>query len=176
MMPQDTLTTSCTSPAVRVVPPWPWSTKLLAAFAVVAICSLPWYRLNLTSSAPRGVWLIHRVPPVVERGMWVSLPVPTTVASWLPSRRPLLKPVAAVAGERVCVKEETLWIRGMPYGRIYTQAHGKPLPHLLEGCFDVAPGRVFLASQAPHSMDSRYFGSVPVTTLTAQATPLWTWR
>ena len=40
----------------------------------------------------------------------------------------------------------------------------------------VQTGEVFLASQAPRSLDGRYFGVTPVATLTAQASPLLTWR
>ena len=155
---------------------WTRSNKLLAAFAVLAVCLLPWYTLNLTSSAPRGVWLRRAVPAVLERGMWVVLPVPQAVEPWVHSWIPLLKPVAAVAGERVCVKEETLWVMGRNYGRVYIQVNGQPLPHLMDGCYEVEPGSVFLASPAPQSLDSRYFGSVPVSVLLAQAEPFWVWR
>ena len=166
--------------ARRSFPPapiaWTWPTKLLAGGAVLAVCLLPWYRLNLTASAPRGVWVLRRIPAVVERGMWVMLPVPRLAQPWITGWSPLLKPVAAVAGEQVCVQEGTLWIRGRNYGRVHTTAQGKPLPHLPEGCFAVEAGRVFLASPAANSLDSRYFNTVPVSGLTARATPLWTWR
>ena len=151
------------------------STRFLAGFVLVVVCTLPWWRLNLTASAPRGLWLRWSVPPVVERGMWVTLPAPASIQPWYPSWAPLLKPVAAVAGEQVCVREETLWIRQQAYGRVYQHdATGQPLPHLT-GCVTVGRGEVFLASRAPQSLDSRYFRAVPVSALTAQATPLVTW-
>ena len=176
MIRQHARTTPPIPPGSLAVSAWSRSTTILAVCALVAVCCTPWYKLNLTSSAPRGVWLLHRVPAVVERGMWVTLPGPDAVERWLPRWIPLLKPVAAVAGERVCVKEETSWIRGASYGRVYVQAQGQPLPHLVEGCFEVEAGRVFLAGTAANSLDSRYFGTVPVSVLTAWAVPLWTWR
>ena len=55
-----------------------------------------------------------------------------------------------------------------------TEAHGQPLPHIEAGCQVVQAGEVFLASTAPRSLDSRYFGMVLVQDLTAQASPVLT--
>jgi type IV secretory pathway protease TraF len=148
----------------------------VAASVLLAVCGLPWYVVNLTPSAPRGIWRRLTLPAEIERGMWVLLPVPASVEPWLPSGTTLLKPVAAVAGDVVCVQEETLWILGTSYGQVYTEAHEKPLPHLEEGCSVVEAGHVFLASEAPRSIDSRYFSAVPIAMLRARALPLWTWR
>jgi len=87
-----------------------------------------------------------------------------------------LEGLAAVAGRQVCVAEGTLWIRGTSYGPVYAEAQGQPMPHLAAGCFTVEAGRVFLASQAKQSLDSRYYGSVATSDLWAVATPLWVWR
>ena len=153
------------------------SSRVCAVVALLMVCALPWYRVNVTSSAPRGLWRLLAVPAVVEKGMWVTLPAPASVKTWAPHWAHLLKPVAAVAGDQVCVAKDTLWIRGQSFGRVLTQdAEGQPLPRLREGCVVVQSGTVFLASAAPQSLDSRYFGSVPVTVLTAQALPLLTWR
>jgi type IV secretory pathway protease TraF len=176
MIRQEQDTVSPIPPLTLAVSAWHWSTKLLAMCAVLAVCGLPWYQLNLTASAPRGVWLRSGVPGVVERGMWVTLPAPRIVKPWVSGWAPLLKPVAAVAEEQVCVQEETLWIMGRNYGPVYQAAQGRPLPHLSEGCFVVEAGQVFLASHAAYSLDSRYFHTVPVAALTARAIPLWTWR
>ena len=88
---------------------------------------------------------------------------------------PLLKPVAAVAGELVCVDDEGLWVAGVPYGRVYREVAGKTLPRM-EGCHRLQEDEVFLASAQPRSLDGRYFGPTPLTALTAQAIPVWTWR
>ena len=68
-----------------------------------------------------------------------------------------------------------LLVHGAWYGPIYTEADGKPLPHL-DGCLVVPEGTVFLASQTPKSLDSRYFGPVPMTQLRATAHPVWVWQ
>ena len=88
---------------------------------------------------------------------------------------PVLKPVAAVADDEVCVQERTLWVAGVSYGPVYAAAQGKVLPQLA-GCQVVPEGAVFLASQEPRSLDGRYWGMTPVVTLTARAVPLLTWR
>jgi conjugative transfer signal peptidase TraF len=153
------------------------SSRVFGLVALLAVGALPWYRVNVTSSAPRGVWRMLAVPAVVEKGMWVTLPAPASVKAWAPHWANLLKPVAAVAGEQVCVARETLWIRGQSFGSVLKQdAEGTSLPRLREGCVVVEAGTVFLASAAPQSLDSRYFGSVPVAALTARALPLLTWR
>jgi len=88
---------------------------------------------------------------------------------------PLLKPVAAIAGDVVCVQDLGLWINGELYGLVWREAEGKPLPQWT-GCLIVQDGTVFLASRAPNSLDGRYWGLTPVAHLTAQAIPLVTWR
>jgi type IV secretory pathway protease TraF len=105
----------------------------------------------------------------------VVLPVPATVQAWHSRWVPLLKPVAAMAGAAVCVREEGLWVEGLWYGPVLHEAAGQPLPHL-QGCLTVPDGAVFLASQVPHSLDGRYFGMTPVVDITARAIPLLTWR
>jgi conjugative transfer signal peptidase TraF len=170
-----------TLPSVKTITtPWHWSTKTAVIFALLATCSLPWIKLNLTSSAPRGVWLRHGIPAVIPHGTWVIIPTPAAVKAWAPQvglwSIPLLKPVAAVAGESVCVDGGLLWIQGLPYGRVHTEAQGQPLPHLANGCTTIPDAMVFVASPVPQSLDSRYFDSVAVTDILATATPLLTWR
>ena len=43
----------------------------------VGVASLPWVRLNLSSSLPRGLYRFHAVPATVVRARW----------SWCPPRR-----------------------------------------------------------------------------------------
>jgi type IV secretory pathway protease TraF len=98
-------------------------------------------------------------------------PVRPWHSAWLPR----LKPIAALPGDLVCTSDEGMWIEGQAYGPLYPEAGGVPLPRL-RGCVRVPAGSVFLASPAPRSLDGRYFGVTPVSTITAQAIPLLTWR
>jgi len=151
------------------------STLVLGVLVLAAVGSTRWVRLNLSPSVPVGVYRLARLAPPLARGTLVILSAPASMRPWWHSFAALLKPVAAVAGEEVCGVEGALFIHGEAYGPIYTEADGKPLPHL-DGCQVVPEGAVFLASTQPKSLDGRYFGMTPTSTLTAQAVPLWTWR
>jgi type IV secretory pathway protease TraF len=151
------------------------SSLVLGALVLAAVVSTHWVRLNLSSSVPLGFYRLERLAPPLQRGTLVVLSAPASIRPWWHSFASLPKPVAAVAGEEVCGVEGALFIHGEAYGPIYTEADGKPLPHL-DGCQVVPEGTVFLASTQPKSLDGRYFGMTPITTLTAQAVPLWTWR
>jgi type IV secretory pathway protease TraF len=121
------------------------------------------------------VYLLAAVSPPLARGTLVVLPVPSTVQAWLSRWVPLLKPVAAVAGDTVCIGDEGLWVAGQWYGPGYREAGGLPLPQW-HGCVRLQDGEVFLASPVPRSLDGRYFGVTPVAALTARAVPLLTWK
>ena len=103
------------------------------------------------------------------------LPVPARVQHVLSSWVPLLKPVAAGPGDLVCYEHAHLTVNGSAYGPVSLEPHGTPLPLLVAGCQTVPVGMVFLASQAPKSLDGRYLGMTPVASLTAVATPVLTW-
>jgi conjugative transfer signal peptidase TraF len=151
------------------------STLVLGVCVLVAVVSTRWVRLNVSGSVPYGLYRLSAVPSALTPGMLVVLPVPASVQPWHSRWLPLLKPVAATAGQDVCVQEDTLWIGGQSYGPVRHEAHGRRVPHI-EGCATVEPGMVFLASHAPASLDGRYFGSTPVSTLTARALPVLTWE
>ena len=149
---------------------------MLGVLVLTAVVSTRWVRLNLSHSLPVGLYRLTAVPAEVSRGTLVVLPVPARVHHVWPSWIPLLKPVAGVPGDVVCYQEGRLQVQTMDYGPVSLDTHGRPLPHLDSGCQTVPAGMVFLASRAPHSFDGRYMGMTPVVTLTAQATPVLTWR
>ena len=153
----------------------PRSSLVLGVLVLAAVVSIRWVRLNLSPSVPVGLYRLERLAPPLARGTLVILSPPASIRPWWRSLASLLKPVAAVAGEEVCGVEGTLFIHGEAYGPIYTEADGKPLPHL-DGCQVVPEGTVFLASTQPKSLDGRYFGVTPIADLTARAVALWTWR
>ena len=151
------------------------TTLVLGGLVLAAVLSTRWVRLNGSPSVPRGVYRLADVAPPLARGTLVVLPVPVSVQPWHSRWMPLLKPVAAIAGDVVCVQDLGLWINGELYGLVWRDAEGKPLPQWT-GCLIVQDGTVFLASRAPNSLDGRYWGLTPVAHLTAQAIPLVTWR
>ena len=50
---------------------------------------------------------------------------------------------------------------------------GRALPDW-QGCRMLAPGEVFVMNTPPDSLDGRYFGSLPLTTIVGRADPIWT--
>jgi len=151
------------------------STLLLAGVLCLAVLSTRWLCFNVSPSLPYGLYRLHAVPPTLTRGTLVLLPVPPSVqhvwSRWLP----LLKPVAGVPGDRIEAEGWELHINDVSFGPILQHTHGHALPQLM-GSWIVTDGEVFVASAVPRSLDGRYFGCTPVTTLTAVATPFLTWR
>ena len=149
---------------------------VLGVLVLAAVVSTRWVRLNIAPSVPYGLYWLRAVPPTVPRQALVVLPVPAVMRPWHSRWISLLKPVAAVAGDEVCGNPDAgLTIAGEAYGPLLREAHGLRLP-TMAWCLTVEEGEVFLASKAPRSLDSRYFGLVPITGLTAMAVPLLTWR
>ena len=151
------------------------SSLVLGVLVLTAVVSTRWVRLNLSASLPYGLYRMKAVPAEPHRGILVVLPVPASVQHVWSSWVPLLKPVAAVPGDIVCYEHAHLTVNGSDYGPVSLETHGTPLPHLDAGCQTVPEGMVFLASQAPKSLDGRYLGMTPVASLAAVATPVLTW-
>jgi type IV secretory pathway protease TraF len=84
----------------------------------------------------------------------------------------LIKPVVALAGDRVCRLNGKITING----RLAAVAQpedkkGRALPEW-EGCKTLAEGEVFLLSSTGGSFDGRYFGVTPRSALIANAVPV----
>lgn len=133
-----------------------------------------WYRVDplqyRTSLLPRSSF--------VDSIVLVPLP-PDAVAlaarrGYLPLGIPLLKPVAAVAPQRVCIVGRHVRIDGVPVATILPADHlGRSLPSW-QHCRRLRPGELFLLSTTnPASFDSRYFGPVRVDTVLGVAHPVW---
>ncbi len=89
---------------------------------------------------------------------------------------PLLKPIAGVPGDIVCHQDNVLYVNDADFGPVLREAHGQPLPHIDAGCQVIPESTVFLASPVVRSLDSRYYGAVGMTDITAVAFPIVTWR
>jgi conjugative transfer signal peptidase TraF len=126
---------------------------------------------------PLGVyWLRPGLP--IAKGEIVHLAIPSShrgfVSSrgYLPADVHLLKRVVALAGDHVCLVTDGYVVNGVVISTIASvDSVGRPLTPW-RFCGVVPPGLAFVATPASTSLDSRYFGPVPVTSLTV-ARALW---
>lgn len=169
-----------------------------AALVALAVCVLgalasaraAGVRWNATASMPRGLWMVAPVGDAVQRGDTVAVCPPEVAAVQEAGRRgyipaggcagglePLVKPVAAIAGDVVTVSESGIAVNGAPVLNTVSLARdsvGRPLRPFPAGVYAVAPGQLWLLSgHDPRSFDSRYFGPVPVGNVRGVAHPLW---
>lgn len=157
----------------------PGAFGLACALAPAALGGPPRLIWNTTASAPLG---LYRVAPgrAPGAGDWAAVAPPPPLAAWLAARgyAPrgvlLIKQVAALAPQRVCRDGAQIFIAGAPVARALERDHAdRPLPQW-RGCARLTAGEVFLLNADAHSLDSRYFGPLPVGAVVGQAQPIWT--
>lgn len=149
--------------------------------ACLALAAVPAPRLmwNATASVPVGLYRLQPVATPEVGDLVVVRPSPAlaeflAAGGWLPRGVPLLKPVAAVAGSRVCRDGLAVSVDGRRVASALSHdGHGRPLPRWT-GCRRLEGGEVFLLAPAPASLDGRYFGVTARDELLAGARPLWT--
>lgn len=131
------------------------------------------WRVNITGSLP-GVF--YRVSEDPARGDFIRFCPPTVVAAlpdsigWEDScdgKVPLIKRVIAVAGDSVVVDSAGVWVNGvlLPNSRPKrTASDGSPLPSAV-GEYVLEAGHVWVVGEHEDSYDSRYFGSITISSL-----------
>ena len=150
-----------------------------ASFVTVAIVDpLPRIIWNASASAPIGLYRIHpdRDPAI---GALVAVTPSARWSRWmagrgyLPEGVPLLKHVAAKAGQRVCRIGDMVSVDARPVASARARDNqGRPLP-VWQGCRTLGPGEIFLLNPSvPDSLDGRYFGPLPAPAVIGRATPL----
>ena len=135
---------------------------------------------NASASVPIGLYTVRPAGPLHVDELLVVMP-PEPLATFLDERRylplgvPLLKHVLALPGQTVCRSDRTITVDGVTVGDALDRDHlGRPLP-VWHGCRVVGAGNVFLMNrQSGDSLDGRYFGALPTTTVVGRADPLWT--
>ena len=135
---------------------------------------------NASASVAIGLYAVHRAGALHVGELLVVAP-PEPLATFLDQRRylpkgvPLLKYVVALPGQIICRIERTIFVDGAAIGDALGRDHlGRPLP-VWQGCRLIAAGEVFLMNrQSSDSLDGRYFGPLPTTTIVGRADPLWT--
>jgi conjugative transfer signal peptidase TraF len=148
--------------------------------AVTAIAKPPpllvW---NASSSAPVGLYAVRRGAPPRRGDMviaWAPGPARALAAArrYLPASVPLVKPVAAVSGERVCALGPTIFIDGRAVAkRLRSDPSGRPMPWW-SGCRLLGRGELFLLSgNVPEAFDGRYFGITATRLVIGRTALLW---
>jgi conjugative transfer signal peptidase TraF len=132
---------------------------------------------NASPSQPVGLYRVKRLRARVGDRVLVRLP-PRVAAfaarrGYLARGAYLLKPIAAVAGDRVCRWGAQISVRGQQAGRAKWHDHlGRDLP-VWQGCRSLKQGELFLLGGDPDSFDSRYFGAVAGDAGNARAVFVW---
>lgn len=149
------------------------------------------YRLNETPSVPLGLWRIETPDRPLRRGDIVSVCPPDTLLfrtaferGYLSRGRcpsglqPLLKPIAALSGDRVSISAGGVSVNGVLLKNSRALDHdrkSRSMPRVPYGQTIVGPGEVWLMSASNAAgFDSRYFGQMPVSTIIGIAYPVWT--
>ena len=156
---------------------------LIGCSAVPLAASIPWEPpvvlvWNASSSAPIGLYRVRADEPVRRVDMviaWTPEPARSLAARrrYLPANVPLVKRVAAVAGDRVCVGGSAVSINGRRVAtRRRSDAAGRPMPWWT-GCRDLASEEYFLLMNRAESFDGRYFGITQREHLVGRAVLLW---
>jgi conjugative transfer signal peptidase TraF len=149
------------------------------SFVVIALTDpLPRVIWNASASAPIGLYRIHPDNDA-PTGALVAVTPPEPLARWmsargyLPEGLPLLKHVAAKAGQRVCRIGDVVSVDARPVANARARdGQGRPLP-VWQGCRTLRAGELLLLNPAhPDSLDGRYFGPLLASAVIGRATPL----
>lgn len=133
---------------------------------------------NVTASAPIGLY--RRSGASLARGDWALVRTPETARAlasqrhYLPGNVPMVKKIAALAGDLVCRNGGAVSVNGVVRAVALAADHqGRPLP-VWQGCRRLSTDQIFLLTAPPSSFDSRYFWAVPRANLIERIVPLWT--
>ena len=135
---------------------------------------------NASASVPIGFYTIAPVERLEVPDLVAVMP-PESVAAFMVQRGyvardvPLLKHVLGLPGERLCRAGRTITVDGIEMGEALERDRiGRELP-VWQGCRVIAPGEIFLLNwEVRDSLDGRYFGPIPASSVIGRAVPLWT--
>ena len=135
---------------------------------------------NASASAPIGLYRLTPGKPS-RPGEMVVAQVPArwrrlaAKRGYLPANVPLVKRVAAVAGDEVCAVGQAITVNGRPVTerRIF-DGRGRRMPFWL-GCIRLRGRQLLLLMAAPDSFDGRYFGVTEGRDIIGKARLIWAW-
>ncbi|WP_245653833.1 S26 family signal peptidase [Novosphingobium rosa] len=153
---------------------------LLAASLIltIALPARPRLVWNETASAPIGLYSVRAVVSISKGEMVLAdMPAPWRVLAdqrhYIPIDVPLIKRVAAAAGDKVCAFDDRITINDARAAKRHRKdRRGRLLPWW-NGCRTVMSGDAFLLMDNPDSFDGRYFGITPGSMVLGKAGLLW---
>lgn len=133
---------------------------------------------NASASAPIG---LYSVSPgaLAEPGDMVIARVPeawrrlAAERRYLPLNVPLVKHVAAAAGDEVCAVGEKIFVNGGPVAHRRAADGAERAMPAWHGCIRLRGRQLFLLMDAEGSFDGRYFGVTDGNDIIGKAVPLW---
>ncbi|HEY5239717.1 MAG TPA: conjugative transfer signal peptidase TraF [Rhizomicrobium sp.] len=136
---------------------------------------------NATASAPLGLYRVRAKNHPARGELVLVIPsrfVAAFAASrgYLPMGIPLVKRIAALAGDTVCARNDVIFINSKPVAsRLRSDHQGRVLPGW-SGCRALGRDEVFLLMlQVRDSFDGRYFGPIRAAQIVGRLVPLWTY-
>jgi conjugative transfer signal peptidase TraF len=164
------------------------TTVLLTAAATVLMAAssgpkpAPRFMWNASESVPVGLYRMQPTERLNVTDLIVAFPpegLATRLAEggYLPRGVPLIKRILALPGQIVCREAFMITVDGIEMGVARERdRRGRLLP-AWQGCHTLHQGEVFLMNwDEPASLDSRYFGALPVAAIFGRAVPLWTFE
>jgi len=160
-------------------------TLALALATIASVCASvrwpprPLLLWNASPSSTLGLYAVTAPRDVSTGDMvvaWAPRAARRLAASrgYLPWRVPLVKRVAAIAGDRVCERGKSIFVNGRQVAlRRRRDPSGRPMPWW-PGCHQLLQGDLFLLSPgAPGAFDGRYFGVTRASEVVGRARLLW---
>jgi conjugative transfer signal peptidase TraF len=156
---------------------------MLAGLGLIAVPTVagwqPQIIWNASASVPLGLYIAARADDITLGDLVLVRP-PETLAAFLAERGyvargvPLLKHVAALPPQVVCAEGTAITVDGETVAhRRMADRLGRVLP-TWHGCRALEAGEVFLLNPAePDSLDGRYFGPLPRTSIVARLRSVW---
>ena len=159
---------------------------ILMTFGAVALVVLttgeatPAYVWNASKSIPIGLYRLQPAGRLAVTELVAVLP-PEPLATfldlngYLPIGVPMLKRVLALPGQTVCRQGLRISVDAIEVGDARARdGRGRPLP-AWQGCCVVGADELFLMNwQSEDSLDGRYFGLFPTSSVIGKALPVWT--
>ena len=135
---------------------------------------------NVSASAPSGLYIVAE-PVGLEITDLVAIRLPERWQTFAVGRGyigngvPLLKRIVGLPGQRVCRNDNVITVDEVIMGHAREADHvGRSLP-IWHGCQTIDQDEIFLMNwQVDDSLDGRYFGPLPASSIIGLARPLWT--